>query len=76
MSNLILPAYVFYVAQFVKQFLEKGNRVVATARDLSKASHLTNLKEQHAGLELTELDVTNEQSRKVSFKSACFDHLH
>ncbi|KAK9914895.1 hypothetical protein WJX75_002004 [Coccomyxa subellipsoidea] len=50
--------------EFVKQFLEKGNRVVATARDLSKASHLTNLKEQHAGLELTELDVTNEQSRK------------
>lgn len=51
--------------QFAKQFLEKGNRVVATTRDLSKASSLNKLKEQHDGLELTELDVTSADSRKV-----------
>ncbi|CAL8468915.1 g8456 [Coccomyxa elongata] len=50
--------------EFAKKFLEKGNRVVATARDLSKASSLNKLKEQHAGLELTELDVTSPDARK------------
>ncbi len=38
---------------------------MATTRDLSKASSLNKLKEQHDGLELTELDVTSADSRKV-----------
>lgn len=41
---------------------------MATARDLSKASSLNKLKEQYAGLELTELDVTSAESRKARAK--------
>lgn len=56
-----------FAMQVAKQFLEKGNRVVATARDLSKATSLNKLKEQHPGLELAELDVTSADSRKVRY---------
>ena len=51
--------------QFVKQLLEKGNSVVATARAPSKATELHKLAEKHSNLMLTEVDVTSMDSIKV-----------
>ena len=53
------------VVQFVKQFLEKGNSVVATARTPSRATDLQKLAEKHDKLMLTEVDVTSMDSIKV-----------
>jgi NADP-dependent 3-hydroxy acid dehydrogenase YdfG len=52
-------------SQFARQFLEKGNRVIATARDVSKAQKLSELKERHSSLDITELDVTSLASIEV-----------
>ena len=56
--------------QFVRQFLEKGNSVVATARTPSKATELQKLAEKHSRLMLTEVDVTSMDSIKVAYAGA------
>ena len=49
--------------QFVKQFLSKGNSVVATARNLEKAAELQRLAQEHAGrLTIASLDVSDPAS--------------
>ncbi len=53
------------ILQFVRQFLEKGNSVVATARTPSNATELKKLAEKHSKLTLTEVDVTSMESIKV-----------
>lgn len=48
--------------EFTNQFLARGDRVVATCRDISAAPALQKLQETHDGLDLRELDVASEQS--------------
>ncbi|HVL01591.1 MAG TPA: SDR family oxidoreductase [Dongiaceae bacterium] len=51
--------------EFAKQYLEQGNRVIATARDLEKAKELQGLARQFPEtLTLHVLDVTDAASRK------------
>lgn len=52
--------------QYVRQFLEKGNSVVATARTPSRAHELQELAEKHDKLILTEVDITSMDSIKVT----------
>jgi len=52
--------------QYVRQFLEKGDSVVATARTPSRAHELQKLAEKHDKLILTEVDVTSMDSIKVT----------
>ena len=56
----------------MRQFLEKGNSVVATARTLAQAAELHKLAKKESKLMLTEVDVSNVDSIKVisSEKSA------
>ena len=47
----------------MKQFLSKGNSVVATARNLEKAAELQRLAQEHAGrLTIASLDVSDPAS--------------
>ena len=51
--------------EFVTQYLARGDRVIATARDLEKASKLQALKKKYPKkLMLFSLDVSKDQSRK------------
>ena len=43
-------------AAFVKTLLARGDKVIATARNISKISHL-----QHAGASVLEIDLTDDQ---------------
>ena len=54
----------------MRQFLEKGNSVVATARTLAQAAELHKLAEKESKLMLTEVDVSNMNSIKV-ISSTC-----
>ena len=56
--------------QYVRQFLEKGNSVVATARTPAKAKELHKLAEKDSKLTLTQLDVTSMESIKVTAPAA------
>ncbi|MEX2469276.1 MAG: SDR family oxidoreductase [Pseudohongiellaceae bacterium] len=47
---------------FVKSLLTRGDRVVATCRNRSKASDLTALQNEHPALEILELDVADAAS--------------
>ncbi|CAK0780445.1 hypothetical protein CVIRNUC_005056 [Coccomyxa viridis] len=51
--------------EYVRQFLEKGNSVVATARTLAQAAELHKLAKKESKLMLTEVDVSNVDSIKV-----------
>ncbi len=52
--------------EFTHQYLEAGNRVIATARDLETAEQLSQLKNQYGDmLLLYSLDVTDPQSRQA-----------
>lgn len=52
--------------EFTRQYLEAGNRVIATARDLETAEQLSQLKNQYDDmLLLYSLDVTDPQSRQA-----------
>ena len=51
--------------EFTRQYLDAGNRVIATARDLDKADALRALADTHAGqLSLHTLDVADAKSRE------------
>lgn len=51
--------------EFTKQYLERGDRVIATCRQPEKAEVLTRLqKEFEKSLEVEQLDVTSEKSRE------------
>ena len=51
--------------QYVRQFLEKGNSVVATARTLTQAAELHKLAKKESKLMLTEVDVSSTESIRV-----------
>ena len=51
--------------QYVRQFLDKGNSVVATARTLAQAAELHKLAKKESKLMLTELDVSDSNSIRV-----------
>lgn len=54
--------------EFTKQFLEKGEMVIATCRDPEKANILQKLKSRFSNtLNVVKLDVTNEKSRNSAF---------
>ena len=59
------PDFSVMLEQYVRQFLEKGNSVVATARTLAQAAELHKLAKKESKLMLTEVDVTNVDSIKV-----------
>ncbi|PCJ23011.1 MAG: short-chain dehydrogenase [SAR86 cluster bacterium] len=48
--------------EFVEQFLARGDRVLATCRDVEKADSLRQLEQNYSSLELLELDVADTQS--------------
>lgn len=48
--------------EFVKQFIQRGDTVLATCRDLSAATELQALAGENAGLELLQLDVASAAS--------------
>ena len=58
------------VMQYVRQFLEKGNSVVATARTPANAKELHKLAEKDSKLTLTQLDVTSMESIRVTAPAA------
>lgn len=59
----------------MRQFLEKGNSVVATARTLAQAAELHKLAKKESKLMLTEVDVSNVDSIKViSLLKVHIDH--
>ncbi len=60
--------------QFVRQFLEKDNSVVATARTPSRATDLNKLAEKHSKLTVTEVDVTSMESIKVRARAGLPPH--
>lgn len=84
--------HIGVVMQYVRQFLEKGNSVVATARTPTNAKELQKLAEKDSKLTLTQVDVTSMESIKVTapaapqtfecnmLKAACFlaelTHVH
>ena len=59
------PDFSVMLEQYVRQFLEKGNSVVATARTLAQAAELHKLAKKESKLMLTEVDVSNVDSVKV-----------
>ncbi len=48
--------------EFATQCLERGDRVLATCRDLAAAEALRSLKSKHEGLDIRQLDVASHQS--------------
>ena len=58
------------VMQYVRQFLEKGNSVVATARTPANAKELHKLADTDSKLTLTQVDVTSMESIKVTAPAA------
>lgn len=63
--------------EFTKQYLDKGRRVFACARNLEQADELQQLKETAADqLTLVQLDVTDPQSRKQLSKTLGDQQLH
>ena len=48
--------------EFVKKFLQQGDKVIATCRDISSASDLQALSNDSANLKLLELDVNDSES--------------
>jgi len=55
--------------EFTKQFLEKGDKVIASCRTPAKATTLQKLKQHYpATLLIVKLDVTNEEDRDAAFK--------
>jgi len=56
--------------EFVKQFLEKNNRVIASSRNPHKYQDLKELKDRYEdNLIITELDVSKEESRNTAFEN-------
>ena len=63
--------------EFVKQYLEAGNRVLATARVPEESAELQALKQQYPNhLSLYELDVSSADSRKQFAKAIGDQPLH
>ena len=60
------PDFGVMPEQYVRQFLEKGNSVVATARTLAQAAELHKLAKKDSKLILTEVDVSNIDSIRVT----------
>ena len=50
--------------EFTKQFLQRGDRVIATCRDLAAADALRELQEKFDGLQLLQLDVASTDSMR------------
>ena len=62
--------------QFVKQFLSKGNSVVATTRNVEKAAELKRLAGESEGkLTIAALDVGDPESVKRFSSQIPFDHV-
>ena len=69
------PDFGVMLEQYVRQFLEKGNSVVATARSLAQAAELHNLAKKESKLMLTEVDVSSMDSiRVISSMHMHIDH--
>ncbi|MEZ5505818.1 MAG: SDR family NAD(P)-dependent oxidoreductase [Gammaproteobacteria bacterium] len=63
--------------EFVKQYLEAGNRVIATARDPQSCAPLQALLEQYPKqLTLHALDVASAESRKAFSKAVGDQAIH
>ncbi len=61
---------ICFLMQYVRQFLEKGNSVVATARSPANAKELQKLADTDSQLMLTQVDVTSMESIKVTAPAA------
>lgn len=48
--------------EFVKQYLAKGDQVIATCRDLATAEDLTRLQNENSNLQILTLDVASDES--------------
>lgn len=60
--------------EFTKQYLEKGDKVIASCRKPEKANDLQNLKERYPeNLTIVQLDVTREEDRDRIFKQVKTD---
>jgi NAD(P)-dependent dehydrogenase (short-subunit alcohol dehydrogenase family) len=48
--------------EFTKQYLARGDQVIATCRDVTAATELGRLQDSHGNLELRQMDVANTES--------------